>query len=116
MSLNEDNITPLWDWVLVKKDKDSHITKGGIQLPDGVAIPSLEVRILKMGKGCEFDCPENFINGIVQVGDRCIVHMSTDRQPVQLEDEQLMLVPSMCLIGKVELKRSKVTEGLAVEL
>jgi len=59
MTLNENNIIPLWDWVLVKRTQNAKSTEGGVLLPDDVSIPSLEVRVIKLGRACQEDHPNN---------------------------------------------------------
>jgi len=94
-----EDIKPLWGWVLVKKRLDTDVTSGGIQLPDGMCIPSLRARVLKIGYNFS-SMDSEFANIELKEGDEVILHFNSDLQPVDIESGMgLMLVPLRSCIG-----------------
>ncbi len=98
------NIQPLWDWVLVKKEPDHEVTESGILLPNGIKVPNMKAWVRAIGNGME-EAP-------FEVGDQVLLHFGTDRQPVDIEnDNSLLLVPAMAIIavvGKLRHSRKQV--------
>ena len=50
-----ETIEPLGKRILIRKDQDKHETKGGIQLPDSVEIPTLTGRVVAVSAHVEND-------------------------------------------------------------
>ena len=50
-----DTIEPLGKRVLIRKDEDKRVTKGGIELPDSIEIPTITGRIVAISAQIEHD-------------------------------------------------------------
>ncbi len=50
-----DTIEPLGKRVLIRKDEDKKVTKGGIELPDSIEIPTITGRIVATSAQIEQD-------------------------------------------------------------
>ena len=50
-----DTVEPLGKRVLIRKDEDKRITKGGIELPDSIEIPTITGRIVAISAQIEHD-------------------------------------------------------------
>ena len=50
-----ETVEPLGQRVLIRKDADKKITKGGIQLPDNIEIPTITGRIVAVSAQVEND-------------------------------------------------------------
>ncbi|MCO6437716.1 MAG: co-chaperone GroES [Phycisphaerae bacterium] len=53
-----DTVEPLGKRVLIRKDEDKKVTKGGIELPDSIEIPTITGRVVTVSHQVELD--ENF--------------------------------------------------------
>lgn len=53
-----ETVEPLGKRVLIRKDEDKKVTKGGIELPDSIEIPTITGRIVAVSAQIEQD--ENF--------------------------------------------------------
>ena len=81
-------VEPLGDRVLVRKDEDKKTTKGGIQLPDSVEIPTITGRIVAVS--AQVDNDDDFP---VSQYDRVLFNPKR-AIPVDFEsDNQLFVVP-----------------------
>ena len=56
-SYNFETVEPIGKRVLIRKDQDKKETKGGIQLPDNIEIPTITGRIVTVSSEVE-DMPE----------------------------------------------------------
>ncbi len=50
-----ETVEPLGDRVLIRKDEDKKRTKGGIELPDSVEIPTITGRVVTVSAQIEHD-------------------------------------------------------------
>ncbi|HNQ21922.1 MAG TPA: co-chaperone GroES [Phycisphaerae bacterium] len=50
-----DTVEPLGKRVLIRKDEDRKVTKGGIELPDSLEIPTITGRIVTISAQIEHD-------------------------------------------------------------
>ncbi len=50
-----DTVEPLGKRVLIRKDEDKKVTKGGIELPDSVEIPTITGRIVAVSAQIDHD-------------------------------------------------------------
>ena len=50
-----DTVEPLGKRVLIRKDEDKKVTKGGIELPDSIEIPTITGRIVSVSAQIEND-------------------------------------------------------------
>ncbi len=50
-----DTIEPLGKRVLIRKDEDKRVTKGGIELPDSIEIPTITGRVVAISAQIEHD-------------------------------------------------------------
>ena len=50
-----DTVEPLGKRVLIRKDEDKRVTKGGIELPDSVEIPTITGRVVAISLQVEND-------------------------------------------------------------
>lgn len=50
-----DTVEPLGKRVLIRKDEDKRVTKGGIELPDSVEIPTITGRIVAISAQIDND-------------------------------------------------------------
>ena len=50
-----DTVEPLGKRVLIRKDEDKKVTKGGIELPDSVEIPTITGRIVSISAQIDHD-------------------------------------------------------------
>lgn len=50
-----DTVEPLGKRVLIRKDEDKRVTKGGIELPDSVEIPTITGRLVAISAQVEND-------------------------------------------------------------
>lgn len=50
-----ETVEPLGKRVLIRKDEDKKVTKGGIELPDSVEIPTITGRIVAVSAQVEHD-------------------------------------------------------------
>ncbi len=50
-----DTVEPLGKRVLIRKDEDKKVTKGGIELPDSIEIPTITGRIVSVSTQIEND-------------------------------------------------------------
>ncbi len=83
-----DTVEPLGDRVLIRKDEDKKVTKGGIELPDSIEIPNITGRIVAVSAQIEKD--ENFP---VRQYDRVLFNPK-QAIPVEFEkDNCLFVVP-----------------------
>ena len=90
-------VTPMWDWVLIRKDPDSRTTEGGVILPGGMKVPRMSGKIVSVGP----EAVDDVGNPLLYPGDRVMIHFQSDTQMVDLEDEDsLILVPVECCIAK----------------
>jgi len=81
-------IEPLGKRVLIRKDEDRKQTKGGIQLPDSVEIPTITGRIVSVS--AEVGADDKYP---VRQYDRVLFHPK-NAIPVDFEaDNQLFVVP-----------------------
>ena len=81
-------VEPLGDRVLVRKDEDKKTTKGGIQLPDSVEIPTITGRIVAVS--AQIDNDDDFP---VSQYDRVLFNPKR-AIPVDFEsDNQLFVAP-----------------------
>jgi len=53
-----DTVEPLGKRVLIRKDEDKKVTKGGIELPDSIEIPTITGRIVSVST--QIDNDEDF--------------------------------------------------------
>ena len=53
-----ETVEPLGERVLIRKDEDKKVTKGGIELPDSIEIPTITGRIVTVSAQVEAD--DNF--------------------------------------------------------
>ena len=83
-----ETVEPLGERVLIRKDEDKKITKGGIELPDSIAIPTITGRIVSVSAPVAKD--DDFP---VQQYDRVLFNPK-HAIPVDFEaDNQLYVVP-----------------------
>jgi chaperonin GroES len=81
-------VEPLGSRVLIRKDADKKVTKGGIELPDSVEIPTLTGRVVAVSAQVESD-PDYPIRQY----DRVLFHPK-NAVPVEFEpDNCLYVVP-----------------------
>ena len=52
-----ETVEPIGNRVLIRKDQDKKQTKGGIQLPDNIEIPTITGRIVAISEEVE-NCPD----------------------------------------------------------
>ena len=52
-----ETVEPIGKRILIRKDEDKKQTKGGIQLPDNIEIPTITGRIIAVSAEVE-NCPE----------------------------------------------------------
>lgn len=50
-----DTVEPLGKRVLIRKDEDKKVTKGGIELPDSIEIPTITGRVVAVSAQIEND-------------------------------------------------------------
>ena len=50
-----ETVEPLGNRVLIRKDEDKKVTKGGIELPDSVEIPTITGRIVSVSAQVQHD-------------------------------------------------------------
>ncbi len=50
-----ETIEPVGKGVLIRKDEDKKVTKGGIELPDSIEIPTITGRIVSVSRQIEND-------------------------------------------------------------
>ena len=50
-----DTVEPLGKRVLIRKDEDKRVTKGGIELPDSIEIPTITGRVVAISAQIEHD-------------------------------------------------------------
>ena len=83
-----ETVEPLGDRVLIRKDQDKKKTKGGIQLPDSIEIPTITGRIVAVSAQIEND--EDFP---IRQYDKVLFNPK-HAIPVDFEaDNQLFVVP-----------------------
>ena len=83
-----DTVEPLGKRVLVRKDEDKKRTKGGIELPDSIEIPTITGRIVTVSAQIEADS-----DFPIRQYDR-ILFNPRNAVPVDFEaDNQLYVVP-----------------------
>jgi len=83
-----DTVEPLGERVLIRKDEDKKVTKGGIELPDSIEIPNITGRIVAVSAQIEKD--DNFP---VRQYDRVLFNPK-QAIPVEFEkDNCLFVVP-----------------------
>ena len=83
-----ETVEPLGERVLIRKDEDKKITKGGIELPDSIEIPTITGRIVSVSAQVAND--DDFP---VQQYDRVLFNPK-HAIPVDFEaDNQLYVVP-----------------------
>lgn len=83
-----ETVEPLGDRVLIRKDQDKKRTKGGIELPDSVEIPTITGRIVAVSAQVEKD--EDFP---IRQYDKVLFNPKR-AIPVDFEaDNQLYVVP-----------------------
>ena len=83
-----ETVEPLGKRVLIRKDEDKKVTKGGIELPDSVEIPTITGRIVAIAAQIEHD--EDFP---IRQYDRVLFHPK-NAIPVEFEPgNQLYVVP-----------------------
>ncbi|MCH7525912.1 MAG: co-chaperone GroES [Planctomycetes bacterium] len=83
-----ETIEPLGKRVLIRKDADKKTTKGGIELPDAVEIPTITGRVVAVS--AQIDHDDNFP---IRQYDRVLFNPS-HAIPVDFEvDNQLYVVP-----------------------
>jgi len=81
-------IEPVGKRVLIRKDEDKKVTKGGIELPDSVEIPVLTGRVVAISTQVEND-----MDYPIREYDKVIVNPSRNI-PVELEhDNKLFIIP-----------------------
>lgn len=89
-------IEPVGLRVLVRKDDDKKVTKGGIQLPDSMEIPTLTGRIVTISAMIEND--EEYP---IKQYDKVIINPS-NAIPVEFEsDNKLYIVPAEDVIAVI---------------
>lgn len=83
-----ETVEPLGKRVLIRKDEDKKVTKGGIELPDSVEIPTITGRIVAIA--AQIDHDEDFP---IRQYDRVLFHPK-NAIPVEFEQgNQLYVVP-----------------------
>jgi chaperonin GroES len=83
-----ETVEPLGDRVLIRKDQDKKRTKGGIELPDSVEIPTITGRIVAVSRQVDHD--EDFP---IRQYDKVLFNPKR-AIPVDFEaDNQLFVVP-----------------------
>lgn len=83
-----ETVEPIGKRVLIRKDADKKQTKGGIQLPDNIEIPTITGRIVAVS--CQVDRDEDFP---IKQYDRVLFNPKR-AIPVDFEgDNQLFVVP-----------------------
>jgi len=83
-----ETVEPLGKRVLIRKDEDKKVTKGGIELPDSIEIPTITGRIVAVSAQVESD-PDYPIRQY----DRVLFHPK-NAVPVEFEpNNQLYVVP-----------------------
>lgn len=83
-----ETVEPLGKRVLIRKDQDKKRTKGGIELPDSVEIPTITGRIVSVSAQVEADS-----DFPIKQYDRVLFHPK-NAIPVDFEaDNQLFVVP-----------------------
>lgn len=83
-----ETVEPIGKRVLIRKDEDRKVTKGGIELPDSIEIPTITGRIVAVST--EVDQDDNFP---LQQYDRVLFNPS-HAIPVEFEaDNCLYVVP-----------------------
>jgi chaperonin GroES len=83
-----ETVEPIGKRVLIRKDADKKQTKGGIQLPDNIEIPTITGRVVAVS--CQVDRDEDFP---IKQYDRVLFNPKR-AIPVDFEgDNQLFVVP-----------------------
>ena len=91
-----ETIEPVGMRVLIRKDDDKKVTKGGIELPDCVEIPVLTGRIVAISAQVESD--DDYP---LREFDKVIVN-PTNGIPVEMEhDNRLYLIPVEDVVGVI---------------
>lgn len=88
-------IEPMCGNVLIRKDDDKGVTKGGIILPDTVKIPTITGRVLAIARDVEMnlEIPLSLYDKVIVNPGRAI--------PVDLEDGNcLYIVPAEDIVAK----------------
>ncbi len=89
-----ETVEPLGKRVLIRKDEDKKRTKGGIELPDSIEIPTITGRVVTVSAQVEAD--DNFP---IQRYDRVLFNPK-NAIPVDFEaDNQLYVVPVEDLVA-----------------
>ncbi|MGB0717666.1 MAG: co-chaperone GroES [Phycisphaerae bacterium] len=83
-----ETVEPLGRRVLIRKDEDKKVTKGGIELPDSIEIPTITGRIVSVSTQLEND--EDFV---IRQYDKVLFNPK-NAIPVEFEaDNCLYVVP-----------------------
>jgi len=83
-----ETVEPLGKRVLIRKDEDKKVTKGGIELPDSVEIPTITGRIVAISAQVEHDA-----DFPIRQYDRVLFHPK-NAIPVEFEPgNKLYVVP-----------------------
>lgn len=89
---NMETIEPLGSWVLVRKDDNKSVTKGGIILPAGSETTVLTARVIAIGPAVD-----EVTNPFKQY-DKVIVNPCRSI-PVDFENKHQFLVPAEDIVG-----------------
>lgn len=92
-------ITPLFDRVLIRPDKQTSTTKSGIVLPSTSQERPHTGTIVAVGSGIDLD--GNQIGMQVKVGDKVVFNKFTGNE-VKLEEETLLIIRQIDLVALME--------------
>ena len=81
---------PLGDLVLIKEEKRTDVTKGGIILPDSVDDSYIYGKVISVGPGL-FTANGTKIPMSVQVGQTVVIEKQ-NRRKLKLEEEEYLLI------------------------
>ena len=90
-------IRPLYDRVVIRRDKVEEVSEGGIVLPGGIEDEAGKATVVAVGQGKLLD--DGTIRPMtVKEGDRVIVSKGTGAE-VEFEGETLVILPEQDIVG-----------------
>jgi len=93
-------IRPLHDRILVKREEEKEVKKGGIIIPDTAKEKPMEGEVVAVGPGARSDDGE--IRPLdVKVGDRVLFGKWSGTE-IKLDGEELMIMKESDLMGIIE--------------
>ena len=94
------NVRPLHDYVVIRRNEEAHVSRGGIVIPDTAAEIPMQGKVIAVGNGRILP-NGNVVALTVNVDDKVLFGKYSDTE-IKLDDEQLLVIHESDILAILE--------------